>query len=282
MPQTGCDAKTTLKQIGLACHNYHDSRGNFPPGNITWPKPGGGTPGILDEHGTTWSIEILPQLEQVNLYDQYNMTAMNVDPVNFPVIQSRVSAYECAADRSLGQMDVPDSGTAIAGGAKFMHGSYRAVSGRSDVTAPGWFDHSAESVMQYDWIGILHATGPPKNFQPAKFADVRDGTSHTLLVGESSFISQLNRGTFWAYSYGGYNTSSGVPSVWMLSGDYVGCGNAGVNINACKRMWGSNHGGVINFVLGDGSVRGIRKNIDVNVFTALTTMAGPVGEALDE
>lgn len=50
-------------------------------------------------------------------------------------------------------------------------------------------------------------------------ADVRDGTSSTIMVGEANYSTQPTRGTFWAYSYGGYNSSAGFPSLWMLSGD---------------------------------------------------------------
>jgi prepilin-type N-terminal cleavage/methylation domain-containing protein len=45
-----------LKQIGLACHNYHDARGFLPPKNIA----GGGH--------ATWAVVILPYIEQDSVY----------------------------------------------------------------------------------------------------------------------------------------------------------------------------------------------------------------------
>ena len=262
--------QNNLKQIGLACQNYHGAYGNFTPGNVTWP---GGT-GINHETGTTWSIELLPFIEQDNLYRSYNQNLKNIDAANMPALQTRVAAYECNVDKSLGQKGKPESGPGSA--LEYMHGSYRAVSGKSNGTGSQWFDHSAESTLPVEWLGILHATGPPKTWLvPAKISDVRDGMSNTMLVGESSYVSHVTRGTFWGYAYGGYNTSSGVDSSWILSGDYTGCVNAkAIHINACKRMWGANHTGVINFVFGDGSAKAIRKNVNTSIFASLTTMAG--------
>ena len=50
-----------LKQMGLALHNHHDSRGTFPPGGMQTGR--NGRPCY-----TTWAIEILPFIEQDNLY----------------------------------------------------------------------------------------------------------------------------------------------------------------------------------------------------------------------
>jgi hypothetical protein len=125
-------------------------------------------------------------MEQDNIYRSYDQTKKNIDPANMPALQTRVPGYECAADKSLGQRNKPDSGPGSA--LDYMHGSYRAVSGKSDGTGSKWFDHSAESNLPVEWLGILHATSPPKNWLvPTKMADIRDGTSNTLLAEVSSF-----------------------------------------------------------------------------------------------
>src|SRR5438067_4222181 len=53
-----------LKQIGLALHNHHDSRGTFPPGGMQ--TGANGTPCY-----TNWAIEILPYIEQQAIYNLY-------------------------------------------------------------------------------------------------------------------------------------------------------------------------------------------------------------------
>src|SRR5437867_7125794 len=68
-----------LKQIGLACHNYHDAFGKLPPGNVG------------DSNGNywmNWAIVILPYIEQDNLFRQYDQTKVNWHANNTPVVQA--------------------------------------------------------------------------------------------------------------------------------------------------------------------------------------------------
>lgn len=55
--------QNNMKQVMLALHNYHDTRGHFPPAVIY--EPGSNTP-------RSWRVEILPYLEQAPLYEKYN------------------------------------------------------------------------------------------------------------------------------------------------------------------------------------------------------------------
>src|SRR6476620_658264 len=64
-----------LKQIAIALHNHHDVKGSFPPGGMNTGH--NGTPCY-----TTWSIEILPFMEQQALYQQYDQTQLNTASVN--------------------------------------------------------------------------------------------------------------------------------------------------------------------------------------------------------
>src|ERR1700710_1144760 len=50
-----------LKQMGLACHGYHDSRGFLPPA-----RPADGY--------VTWAVYILPYMEQQNGYDLFDQS----------------------------------------------------------------------------------------------------------------------------------------------------------------------------------------------------------------
>jgi len=59
--------QNNLKQIGVALHNYHDANGSFPMGS--W----NGLPFIhanstSNTRGGTWLIEILPYIEEGNVY----------------------------------------------------------------------------------------------------------------------------------------------------------------------------------------------------------------------
>lgn len=65
-------AMNNFKQIGLAFHNYHSVHNRFPPAVIR------------DQSGRalrSWRVELLPYLEQDNLYKQLRLT----EPYNHPV-----------------------------------------------------------------------------------------------------------------------------------------------------------------------------------------------------
>ncbi len=269
-----------LKQIALGLHACHDARGKFPPGQVT---AGGVT--ILDNDWQTWSVEILPYLEQESLHRLYVPDQRMSSSANQALRESRVPVYECPSDKTAGLLEQPESGPGA--GVQYRHSSYRSVEGRSDGS--GWFDHAAQSWMNPKWLGVLHAdatpadlftppayTGSPVTFGCERIATITDGTSGTLLLGEMSTITHTNRGTFWAYGYGGYNTSAAVPESRTLINDFDRCvaiGGAGAE-NSCKRMWGSNHGNVINFAYADGAVRPIRTTVDMTTFIAQATIAG--------
>jgi len=67
--------KNNLKQIGLACHNYHDAFKQF-PANIDGRAIYGDSPpaGISNNGGFGWLIFTLPFIDQAPLYNQFNFT----------------------------------------------------------------------------------------------------------------------------------------------------------------------------------------------------------------
>src|SRR4051812_23661134 len=57
-----------LKQLGLATHGFHDSRGFLPP---TWIIPAANvpSPGLTGTDGfATWAVVLLPHIEQDNVF----------------------------------------------------------------------------------------------------------------------------------------------------------------------------------------------------------------------
>src|SRR3978361_474980 len=58
-----------LKQIGLACHSFHDATTGLPPGYTATSNPASTTP------GWGWPAYLLPYIEQDNLFKQINLSA---------------------------------------------------------------------------------------------------------------------------------------------------------------------------------------------------------------
>jgi prepilin-type N-terminal cleavage/methylation domain-containing protein len=258
-------------QIALALHNYHDVNNVFPPGGIT-----NGNCCSTRSLGT-WTIFILPFIENQTLSDRYDFNAFNEAPVNQFVRESYLPFYICPSDQKTNQLDRPESGP----GSNLLYapGSYRANEGSSNGL--GWFDSNewVAAGMNKRNRGPLHTVGTNGLLEETITA-ITDGTSNTLLLGEYMTITRNRRRTFWAYTYTSYNQSAVTPQSRILLPDYDRCvaiGGQGGS-NPCKRGWASFHAGpIIQFAFADGRVIGIRPNIDMRLLEALATMSG--GEA---
>ena len=291
-----------LKQIGLAMHAYHDAYGMLPNGHIqTCPAGTTGTSITGCQFGTSWGIQILPFIEQSNLYSTYNNSVPNYSVGNLQnatFSQQLVKTYNCPTDPRAGQLLVPDSVAPSGSGQPnppltFMASSYKVMG--------GWFDTCQTYTFVGYWYepqiavsptspcgangaghhpngkGAFHADGY-SGLTASRLTDIIDGTSNTLFVGERHTISEPGRGPFWACSFNLYNAGMAEELYSQaLMPDYNQCVNlvGGANANYCKYGWGSLHdGGVINFVFGDGSVHAITPNISMAIFVELSTIAG--------
>ena len=298
-----------LKQIGLGLHNHHDTVGTLPPGGMQTGRNG-------QPCYTNWAIETLPYIEHDNLYKRYRQDLLNEHSINNAVGRERVKTYECPADHLRGRLEQPRTGPGS--GLQWMHGSYRAVSGRSGAIGRAFWDTFEDNFwppnwqMDQAWRGALHGTATAYNGVPAQNAtgtngsplsqmggpeslsSITDGLSNTLMVGEwtsragvvpSGFddagTQATRRATFWAYTYASYNQSSVSTESRVLNNDYVKCvTTAGQGLsNPCKRSFGSNHTGGMNFVFCDGSVKFIRYAVDINLLAFMATISG--GEIAD-
>jgi len=259
------ECSSNMKQIGIALHNYHDTYGVFPAGNITQ----GNCCGTLSR--VNWAISLLPYMEQMALYEQYDMNLYNEDQAA-AVVQTSVEGYNCPDDINLAKQEQPESGPKV--NKWYAHSSYRGVTGIARNA--GYFDCNQWSgKMSESEKGLLHTVGSAgMNYE--NMASVLDGTSSTLAVGEYVTKTHSRRGTFWAYSYTSYVLSGiGLESRLYLD-DYDLCASIpGTDgSNACKRGMGSLHPAGINFLLADGSTRLIPTTTDVNVMAELATIAG--------
>jgi prepilin-type N-terminal cleavage/methylation domain-containing protein/prepilin-type processing-associated H-X9-DG protein len=265
-----------LKQLALALHNYHDTNGHFPPGGITV--------GICcsSKSRSNWAIEVLPYVEQDNLYKQYNQNAFNEDPPNDFARTQFVKTYQCPSDVDTDQIAFPASGPGNS--RQYARGSYRAVSGRSggngeifwDTYEPDLVDPKTGSFLKPEWRGVLHSIGNPVQGAVERIASITDGTSNTLILGEYTNIDVPRRRTFWAYTYTSYSASTVTDQSRILGNSYLKCANSpgpGED-NPCKRGWGSNHPGGLNFAFADGRVQFLSYGIDINLLAALATIAG--------
>jgi prepilin-type processing-associated H-X9-DG protein/prepilin-type N-terminal cleavage/methylation domain-containing protein len=161
-----------LKQMGLALHDYHQVNNGFPPGYQTvGPYVDGATD---TSPGWGWGAFILPYLEQGTVYRAIDFT----QPIHTQTAaQVALRVYLCPSDSYPAlAFAVPDAfGTQVALAAP---SSYAACVGgdESDVFGPSG-------------LGIFY-----RNSQ-TRLAEVKDGTSQTILIGERAWS---NANGVWA------------------------------------------------------------------------------------
>lgn len=275
-----------LKQIGVALHNFASTKKHFPPGSTTTNVNIGGP------YWTTWSVDILPYLEEQALYDEWNQdialeayNATNPEFSNEVIQRTILQVYLCPSDMDLNILGSPESGPGA--GLQWAPGSYRANSGASPATGtngdnfwdnPLWANYS-KTVFPDGSRGPLYAfarqvTGTQRKLGAVKFAQILDGTSKTRMVGEYMTRTYPSRRTFWSYGYTSYNQSSGLHESRNLLPDYDLCNSFPGIDHGCKRAWGSFHaGGLIQTLFCDGAVRGIEDVIDTDIYVQMSTIA---------
>ena len=302
--RTSCINKQ--KQIALAIHNFEDTYKHLPAGQVIRVGP----PSNQRDHYDTWTISILPFLEQGNLYAAWTPNTPNQipaaqDPQFDALRKTLMPIYNCPSDGIPHDLLVPDSqaggaspfpltansfyrtsnyranaGTTFGGKAGFASGTPSDTGG--DANWDDAWNNQSIWLMENkgEWRGPIHGVDMTRGMRPNRLADITDGTTNTLLIGEYATRTRPRRRTFWAYAYSSYNLSCvTIGQSRTLIPDFDLCavtppvtnGN-----NQCKRAWGSFHAaGTMNFALADGSVRGISKNIDMNtVMPSLGSIAG--------
>jgi prepilin-type N-terminal cleavage/methylation domain-containing protein/prepilin-type processing-associated H-X9-DG protein len=238
--------QNNLKQMGLACHSYHDARKAFPPG---YQANGPYLDGATDTApGWGWGAFLLPYLEQDNLYRQLNL---NQPVPQSPGIQATLPVYLCPSDLlPAGAFAVPDG-----------FGKTVALAGPSSYAGCVGGDES-------DTTGPIGAGIFYRNSK-TRIADVTDGTSNTLLIGERAWS---NANGVWSGAIPGGVIVRGesnpcqpvVPGAWFPAATLVlahaHLNNALLDPDGSAGMddFGSRHSGGANFVFADGSVRFLR------------------------
>ncbi len=196
-----------LKQLSLAVNNYASARGTFPSAAITRPAAGAagaysGATGI--SVGAPWSVMILPFQGDQPRYDRFNLNGtfggcFNNDntKTNGTEQRKRNSDFICPSS--------PHG--AIVSGANGVNGPYAgtsyfpvigggSVTGMSSCVLPGKTTPVSDRPCTGWGYRALAASGVMFLNSKTRHQHITDGTSHSLLIGESRY-SQLASGNNW-------------------------------------------------------------------------------------
>ncbi len=254
-----------LKQIGLAIHNYHDAWRVIPVSIGPWsagPRPS------PERNGKGWIVSILPQLEQQALFDEFRPGFLGdffsggglKDPACRDAMKTQLDVLHCPTDTSV----LKNSTVQFQwDGIEVALTSYKGVIGDTRMGGGASMHPGTEPDCHH--VGGCNGIFFRTNYQePIHFADITDGTSGTLMIGEDVPKQNDHSAAYYA------------------NGDYASC-HAPLNFvpdPPRPRDWWdvmsfrSLHPGGANFCLADGSVRFISETIDHAQYRALSTRDG--------
>jgi prepilin-type N-terminal cleavage/methylation domain-containing protein/prepilin-type processing-associated H-X9-DG protein len=251
--------QNNLKQIGLAFHNYHSAYDRFPAGFVSQTTTVNGD-GLGPGWG--WASQLLPYLEQENLYRQIDFKRDIADPVNALARVRSLSVFLCPSDtpRTPTFLVQEESGAGIC---DIAFANYVGMGGTFEMS--GYPDTNTGLLLRNTSHRVL---------------DITDGSSNTLFVGERQ--SKLSPQTTWvgavtncavpplnpAYEHEG-------PPVLILTNTGEAADRRTPN-NPLGHVEdaSSRHSGGVNFLFGDGSVRFLRETIRPDLWEALGTRNG--------
>jgi prepilin-type N-terminal cleavage/methylation domain-containing protein/prepilin-type processing-associated H-X9-DG protein len=265
-----------LKQFGIACINFHDTRGALPPGGSFLPGTNWSDVDWSANKGT-WIVYTLPYIEEEPLFNQIpNFYTPHFDSIGAAVAAGvlprpvrakmrcpsdpfEIDGPYCNYTGSLGPQCVDD----FCGCAPFAQ--------YCNQPAWGWTTSDEDSPEPYNVRGMWS-----RFCYRVRFAECTDGLSQTLLLGESLPATDAHMRAGWYTSYGSQLSTTIIPMNYPINeSDTSWCGAGGAG--PCNSMannqvaWGfrSRHTHGVNFTFVDGSVHFLTDSIDHKTFQLL-------------
>jgi len=273
------------KQIALGSHNYESANGVLPPGNLGGTATNGG---FWQGQGVGSLFFLLPFIEQENLFRQfrgdYSMNTFSAFPATGGVqwwstnpdrslAEAKVKTFMCPSNSVTTSFETTNGAIVLmmpdpAAGAACLVSPCTGTAG----TTYGWLNpktdigitnytgvmgamgENASSSSPFDGPGINLARyrGIYYNRSRTTIVAITDGTSNTLAFGEGLGRSVSVSAPDFAWSWIGVGSA---PTKWGLVNGRTGSGGSS---HLVPLPFGSQHTGIVQFAMGDGSIRGIR------------------------
>jgi prepilin-type N-terminal cleavage/methylation domain-containing protein/prepilin-type processing-associated H-X9-DG protein len=247
--------QNNLKQIGLALHQFHDTRGGLPPGKVVGPFLPLRIPNNVNH--ASWPF-LFPYLEQQALHDRYRFDLDYGDPWNEELQRILVTVLQCPSvgqtlrETPIGLLPTTD---------------YAPILGVNSVLAQqGW----ADRVGNYE--GAM-----PTNLM-IRLNDIRDGTSSTILITEVAGRNrQWLRGRMGdRTNVGGGPWDSFYNGIEIQGSTFDGAsrpGQCALNCTNVAEVY-SFHPSGANALFADGSMHFLKAGMDIWILARLVTRDG--------
>jgi prepilin-type N-terminal cleavage/methylation domain-containing protein len=269
--RTSCS--NNLKQLALACHNYHDATGTLPPARIA-----------RDAYAT-WAVVVMPYIEGDTAYKLWDISKGYADQTP-QARQAIIKTFFCPSRARTTQISPSDQnrpGTGLPSGAagtlagacgdyaccagdgtaRNQRGANGAIICGNVTNPPNPGPQSGEN--GYDQPNTDPPTlplVPIKGFRGyTTLPTISDGTSNTLMLGEKHVVEgrygQEDTGDHSYYNGVGYNSAQRAAGP-----SYPLARDPNDTSSRFADRFGGPHTGVVLFAMCDGSVRSLRTSID--------------------
>jgi prepilin-type N-terminal cleavage/methylation domain-containing protein len=255
-----CD--NNLKQMGLAFQNHHNVHGCFPSGGLAWSSDRtmiNGTPAVYDQQVWGWGYQILPYIEQNNLWETpQTPTTPNIAAGDVQVANKPVRTYICPSQRGPTVFNYSQANwSAFTGGQRAM-GDYVGNGGT-------WGSWAGFTISNNSLDGPLVPSFKTSG-RIVSFSTMTNGSSNILLIGEK-YINRLR-----AASAPDCNDDQGWTDGWDNDTMCFAAGSAANQpivtpqpngtVGTCGLIFGGAHTPGVRVVLCDGSVRGVSWSVN--------------------
>jgi prepilin-type N-terminal cleavage/methylation domain-containing protein/prepilin-type processing-associated H-X9-DG protein len=250
--------ENNLHQLALAIHDYHGLKRAFPTGGYTYTSgvtyDGNGNPVDPPDQTIGWAFQILPQIEQVDIYRTYDTSHFPLPPG--PAAQCVIPTFVCPATRTpepLNDGRGPcDYAVAIPGDPEYGGNPYSM----GDFLWNNNDDHG----------GII-CRGRFKT----TFNKISRGTTNVILVSETyrhlDFIQEGACSDGFLGWFAGWSPSNVRMTKFPPRRDHMST-QPDPNLDYFREgfLFGSNHPDGLNVAYADGSVRMVTYDVDRQVW----------------
>ena len=247
-----------LRQIALAMHAYHDTHRRFPYGvNAGW--------------GHSWSAHLLPYVEQAALAEQIPWTERGwwrgTDPYSRSLqqlVRTRIPLFRC-----------PSQGDPLTADLNQMTQryvtNYLACAG-SDATHDNLGPHGMDQSNGMFRAALFNRQPQP----PTRISEVIDGTTHTVMLGEATFVVNEAAGCwicdrFYLY-HPNADSGDGMDFSEALGSTYYPSNLRTGSEQRRELAFSSYHPGGVQVAHADGSTHFFQDSSDLAVWHALGSM----------
>lgn len=294
-----------IKNIGLACINFHDTSKHLPISISQWAEdrdisgkwigpqggkmlPANGGPGY---NGKGWIVDILPQMEETALSDavaQGLKASPGAFKINGPASGFGMGApsFRKMLERQIPWLSCPSDPSAVPSSRQWYWTvgdqvitattCYKGVIGDSVVTSGGNGGPMDTPFPNLGSTPDCHNTADCNGLiwranyvNPVQMRKISDGTSKTFMVGESVVAQDYHSAAFFAD--GSWATCGNPLNYFILPEEEKTVKND--NWQAA-RGFKSMHPGGAHFVMADGSVQFVSEGVDHTVYRGLSTREG--------